>query len=224
MSAKLEVGLACGRNYLSVNGFVVAMEGDLCRDAELPGTHWNRELLEAVKSGRLPKPKKSATTADRYSSLPSLDAEAEYIATRKQDREKFDVWAAKMLRETEAAVETDGYGKLKLWSEWAVENPWADDKEPRPRVYWEQIGQGLIETVGVIRIGKEEMPVCVSMFWNRLRAKPGDAGHLVMFWETTSQVVDHRMVDRWFKENLRKNVQTSDAMNFANVIHAVVRP
>lgn len=224
MSAKLEVGLACGRNYLSVNGFVVAMEGDLCRDSELPGTHWNGEMLEAVKSGRLPKPKKSAKTEDRYASLPSLDAEAEYTATRKQDRKRFDEWSAKMLKDTEAVVECDSYARLKLWSEWAVENLWRNPKEERPRVHWQQVHQGLIETVGLIRIGKEEMPVCVSLFWNRLRAKPEDAGHLVMFWEATSQVVDHRMIDRWFKENLRKGVQTSDAMNFANVIHSVVRP
>ncbi len=26
--SKIHVGAACGRNYLSVNGFVVAMEGD----------------------------------------------------------------------------------------------------------------------------------------------------------------------------------------------------
>lgn len=222
--SKIEVGAACGRNYLSVNGFVVAMEGDLCRDSELPGTHWNRELLEAVKSGRLPKPKKSTKTADRYSSLPSLDAEAEYIATRKRDRAQFDEWSAKMLKDTEAVVEADGYAKLRLWSEWAVENPWQNPKEERPRVHWQQVGQGLIETVGVIRIGKEEMPVAISMFWDWLRAKKDDPGHLVMFWHATSQVVDHRMIDRWFKENLRKGVQTSDAMNFANVIHSVVRP
>lgn len=221
--SKIDVGSACGRNYLSVNGFVVAMEGDLCRDSELPGTHWNRELLEAVKSGRLPKPKKSAEAPDRYSSLPSLDAEAEYLSSRKRGREEFDEWAAKMLKETDAVVEADGYAKLKLWSEWAIENPWANDKEPRQRVHWEQISRGLIETVGVIRIGKEEMPVALSMFWDRLRVKKEDVGRLVMFWHPTSQVVDHRMIERWFKENLRKGVQTSDAMNFPNVVHPLFR-
>jgi len=31
-----EVGLSCGRYYLSVAGIVLAMEGDKCRDASLP--------------------------------------------------------------------------------------------------------------------------------------------------------------------------------------------
>lgn len=35
--AKLaEVGFSTGRHYLSVAGIIVAMEGDKCRDAEIP--------------------------------------------------------------------------------------------------------------------------------------------------------------------------------------------
>jgi hypothetical protein len=83
---KLEVGLACGRNYLSVNGYVVAMEGDLCRDSEIPGTHWNRELLETVVKGE----RKVRSSADFFRSLPAVDAESEYLAAKRKDREEHD--------------------------------------------------------------------------------------------------------------------------------------
>lgn len=36
MDALAEVRLSCGRQYLSVAGFVLAMEGDKCRDGEIP--------------------------------------------------------------------------------------------------------------------------------------------------------------------------------------------
>jgi hypothetical protein len=38
-SGSVEVGLACGRAYLSVNGIVVAMEGDVCRDVVVSRWH-----------------------------------------------------------------------------------------------------------------------------------------------------------------------------------------
>lgn len=216
--SKIEVGLACGRNYLSVNGFVVAMEGDFIRDSELPGSHWNRELLEAVAKGKLPKSKKPVSGPGRYNGLPSLDAEAEYWATKQADREKYDSWAAQMLKDTEAVVEADGYGKLGLWEDWAVESKSLRPTCEHPRYHWEHISQGLIETVGVIKTDKEEMPVVFMAFWARLRVQKGDPGKLVMFWSPTSQVVDHRMIERWFKDNLRKNVVEYDAQNFCNAL------
>lgn len=219
---KVHVGAACGRNYLSVNGFVVAMEGDFIRDSELPGSHWNRELLEAVASGKLPKVKKPVAQVGRYNGLPSLDAEAEYWATKKADREKYDAWAAQMLKDTEAIVDADSYARLRLWEEFAVEGQaFTTDRFLRPRYYWEQISRGICETVGVIKIGKEELPVAIMAFWARLRVAKGDPGKLVMFWEATSQVVDHRMIDRWFKDNLRKNVVKYNASNFHNVVQTL---
>lgn len=44
-TAQLDIGLACGRYYLAVDGFVVAMQGDICRDT---GRAWSKEMLYRV--------------------------------------------------------------------------------------------------------------------------------------------------------------------------------
>ncbi len=53
----------------------------------------------------------------------------------------------------------------------------------------------LQETAGkIITIGKcDKRPVCVTIFWAWLD------GCKIMFYEATSQVVDHKMVKEWFK-------------------------
>lgn len=65
------------------------------------------------------------------------------------------------------------------------------------------------------------MPVAMSIFWARLRLRPTDAGHLVMFWEMCSQVTDSRMAEKFIKENVPKSVVSTDAANFPNVIHSM---
>lgn len=43
--AKINYGFSCGRGYLSIDGFVIAMEGDPCRDFDL--TAKGAELYDA---------------------------------------------------------------------------------------------------------------------------------------------------------------------------------
>ena len=48
---RAKIGIACGRYYLeilkgTVEGFVVAMEGDVCRDPNSSELYWTREALE----------------------------------------------------------------------------------------------------------------------------------------------------------------------------------
>lgn len=219
MKPKLEVGLACGRNYLSVNGYVVAMEGDLCRDSEIPGTHWNRELLETVIKGA----RKVRSSADFFRSLPAVDAESEYLAAKRKDREEHDEFVAKHLKETSAVVEATSNEQHMLWERWSVENSYRvrDPRDQRPFVYWEQISRGFMETLGAFRFGKDVMPVVMSVFWARLRVRPTDAGRLVMFWHLCSQVTDGRMAEKFFKENLSKKIITTDAQNFHIVVHSL---
>lgn len=54
------VGMACGRWFLRVNGVVVAMETDPCRDSGLEGNRWDEknlheaaERINALKQGVL---------------------------------------------------------------------------------------------------------------------------------------------------------------------------
>lgn len=210
---KVETGFSCGRHFLTVNGFVVAVEGDLCRDFELPGTHWNEKLLQTVakdvKRGALRKEVK-------LSSVPDVDAEAVYLADRKERRDAHEQFVGASLQGTFFAVEASHHEKQQLWEEWSVE---ADDLVPRskrPFIYWEQLTSGFTETLG--RIG--DRPIVLSGFFARLRAKPTDPGKLVLFWELCSQLADYAMAERWLSETLPK-VPTTNAQNFCICAHAV---
>lgn len=46
--AKVQIRLSCGRLHLFVNGFVVATEGDLCRDPDIKERVWTKEGMIAV--------------------------------------------------------------------------------------------------------------------------------------------------------------------------------
>lgn len=84
------------------------------------------------------------------------------------------------------------------------------------RAAYEQEGMGHMHTVG--HVG--DMPVCVSLFCNRIR------GHRILFVEPTSRVVDHKMVRDWIESVLpqtawnegRQQFRISDANNWPNAI------
>lgn len=87
-------------------------------------------------------------------------------------------------------------------------------KEIHETVRWEQC-HGWIVTLGTVLIGKsrreqERMPVAVSVTWNLLD------GHVVAFYEATSMVVDHRMVDQYIRGNCSKH---TNATNFHHCAH-----
>ena len=73
---------------------------------------------------------------------------------------------------------------------------------------WEsaRVGKGL--TVGFV----EDMPVCISISKARVNGK------VVLFYCDTSQIVDHRMIEEWRKDNLA-GVQNADAQNFCNLFY-----
>lgn len=69
----VDFGSACGRNYLSVCGFVVAVEGDTQRDSKLAsrfGSPWNKEAIDYVvaaakeKDGDLTQAREQLATAE----------------------------------------------------------------------------------------------------------------------------------------------------------------
>src|SRR5690348_17770034 len=55
------------------------------------------------------------------------------------------------------------------------------------RLSWEQLSPGYLTTIG--KLGKR--PVCVLVFFARI------AGKVVAFYHATSEVVDHKMVEKW---------------------------
>lgn len=94
---------------------------------------------------------------------------------------------------------------------------WEHFQKHRPGWTWEQChGWGFtLDRVAIMKlpVGRiERMPVCVSVTWDLI------AGELVAFYEATSQVVDHRIVDKYIRKNCKRVTNMS---NLHNVIHAI---
>lgn len=74
------VGFSCGRCYLQVGGIIVAMEGDKCRDGDLP-----EEILPEIPEAELER----ATIGGE----PAKDIDRDIVRFFRGD-----VWNQKMLR------------------------------------------------------------------------------------------------------------------------------
>lgn len=126
------------------------------------------------------------------------------------------------LRLTEFAVEADSFAQQALWSDYskgAARMTICRRVEERldRRVDWEQVGDGWLPRVGDLA----GMPVCISLSWALIE------GRLVLFHHATSQVVDHRMIDAWMRQQMPQlwpadqRSRTTDATNFYNIVHAI---
>jgi len=77
----------------------------------------------------------------------------------------------------------------------------------------EEARVGTMDVIGSLKVGNQDMPVVVTTFFSKIN------GHLVAFYEPTSQVVDHRMVDAWIsKFEAAKLKNKCDASNYAHCI------
>jgi hypothetical protein len=99
-------------------------------------------------------------------------------------------------------VEANSFEQLKLWETNAAGNWW-------PKLPWEEDCKGFMETIGYL----SNRPVCVSFSFAKIN------GRRICFFDPTSQVVDHKMIEKWFEENCfpvhRGNLFAQcDAMNF----------
>lgn len=110
---------------------------------------------------------------------------------------------AKKCRETTYVVQATSFETLTLWGEWHC------------FVKWEQDTLGFWKVVGKCA----RKPVAVSVCWYIVNGKR------VAFYEYTSQVVDHRMVEAWLTKTFpcMSNYEPGrrphcDAMNFVNAM------
>lgn len=99
-------------------------------------------------------------------------------------------------------IEANSFEKLCLW------------QERGSKAAWKENPAGYSEVIGYL----DDMPVCISLFTITVD------GHKLLFFDPTSQVVDHRMIDQWLEENLPKSafktdgwINKTNAMNFHNV-------
>jgi hypothetical protein len=118
---------------------------------------------------------------------------------------------AKFLDGVVGVVECDNYGHHMLW----IENHYKATELEHRKLDWKSDQMGMMEKVGEIA----GMPVCISLFKAVIDGQP------ILFVDPCSMVVDHRLIDAWYKRALPKSafradgyVNKTDAMNFHNVL------
>lgn len=108
-------------------------------------------------------------------------------------------------------VEANSFEHLTLWQD--------NQRQPKPMAWEENRSGGPLVTVGELA----GMPVCIALRVERV------GGHSLLFVDATSQVVDHRLIDKWLLDNLPPTARHApggyinrvDAMNFPNVFPRV---
>lgn len=114
----------------------------------------------------------------------------------------------KDLKDTFFVVEATDFELFTLWREWNKAIP------------IEQDCVGFVETVGKVA-GR---PVCVTLFRYRFWDK------WVVFWEATSQLVDHKMVREWIEKEVLihcpkwdngTRISQTNAWNFHHCVRAL---
>lgn len=111
----------------------------------------------------------------------------------------------KMFKETMFVIEATSFEQQTLWEQF------------EGKMAWVHISEGRSFTVGKLA----GFPVCVRVSWARLNSQ------LVMFYDATSRVVDHEMVETFLKSKCNpkwdNGTRTSytDANNFHHAIQAI---
>lgn len=107
-------------------------------------------------------------------------------------------------------VEASNDERHFLWKEFTKY-----DTPAYPALDWKD-DSGLVLTVGEL----DSRPICVCFMWTKIN------GQRICWWEPTSQLVDHKMIDAWLdhhtnnKEAMHR-IPQSNAANFHHVIHQV---
>lgn len=115
------------------------------------------------------------------------------------------------LKDTHGIVEANSFEQLCLWRDYVG---WTTPRYDRSK--WIENLSGLFLHIG--NLG--DMPVTLSLFSAIINGKK------IVFWDSPSQVVDHRLIEQWFETNLPKCAfrkdndslpNRADAMNFHNI-------
>jgi len=106
----------------------------------------------------------------------------------------------------EFIVEATFCEKFFLWKEWHAAVPWEEDN------------MGLNTKLGVL----DSRPLMLTVFFVKIN------GHRVAFYESGSQLVDHKLMYDFFEKNFQVSYDGGrwahcDAMNFSHCIHCVIQ-
>ncbi len=103
------------------------------------------------------------------------------------DRNAFSRLSAEdRLKQTVYLIEASHFEQFTLWDRWAA----GSKNCRRLHLKWEQ-SNGYLVTVGHL----DKRPIVISMSWDIIEDHP------VCFWEPTSELVDHKMIQNWFSKN-----------------------
>lgn len=127
-------------------------------------------------------------------------------------------------KDTEFVVEADGYAQQQLWYDYHKPNlnevagahygTFVPDKN---KVEWVEDCRGAFYQTGEL----DGRPVCTNFFWAKLD------GHLIVFYDNTSQVVDTVQVEQWLNKNCwpkwdnGTRIAITNADNFHHVINHI---
>lgn len=114
------------------------------------------------------------------------------------------------LTEAVYVVEATSYEQLALWREFSAES--AQHGWGTGTATWKQDNWGFLSEVGQLA----GFPVVVCLTFARIY------GRLVAFYESTSRVVDHQMVEEWMRAHVPAyDGHHTNAMNFGHCLSAV---
>jgi hypothetical protein len=106
------------------------------------------------------------------------------------------------------AVEASSFERLCLWKDYTAKG-----------ISWDESGGGWGVTVGAIKTEDLTAPVCISITTTIID------GQKILFFEPTSRVVDHQLIELWLEDNAPSTAFLSSgsmfAPNYVNVVDAM---
>lgn len=96
----------------------------------------------------------------------------------------------KFLEGVVGAIEATSEEQHNLWKRWSQELGKT----------WEQVNPGLLPTIGSLA----GMPICLSLSKVKVNGAP------ILFYYASSQVVDHRVVEKWIECQLPASAKSKD--------------
>lgn len=118
----------------------------------------------------------------------------------------FQASDAEYFKDVAFLLEATNFEQFMLWEKWF------DNVDHREKVGLQSWKQGVGKLVPLGEIGG--LPIVISIIWDWLNDSK------VIFWESTSQVVDHRMIDAYFAHFAPK-IGKSNSSNFHLCLAAV---
>lgn len=140
------------------------------------------------------------------------ETEIEIDKLREQWRRDDEADRAMRCQQCRYHVEATSYERHHLWRDFAhAAETLPPDIRPathQRRIRWDQIARGFSTIIGRLAA----MPVAITITWDKLRDVT------IAFWEPTSLVVDHRMIEAWLAVKLPHAKAGPDPSNFGHLV------